>query len=82
MHDRHCSCTFLDTSGYAGDWFCSEACNKVWQALKGRVAAGSRLLDTPGYSLQVMRGQDTSATATARATNDAIATAQQVSQPS
>lgn len=65
----------------AGDWFCSEDCNKVWQALNGRAAAGPSLVDTPGYILQVMRGHDTSGTAAAQATNDAIATAQQVREP-
>ena len=63
---------------YSGDWFCSEDCSGIWQALNGRVAAGSTLLDTPDYSLQLMRGRDTSGTAAAEATNDAIDTAQQV----
>lgn len=62
----------------AGDWFCSEHCSGIWQALNGRVAAGPSLLDTPDYSLQLMRGRDTSGTADAQATNDAIDTAQQV----
>lgn len=66
---------------HAGDWFCSEDCNKVRQALSSRVATGPSLVGTPGYSLQVMRGQDTSGTAAAHATNDAIGIAQQVREP-
>lgn len=62
----------------AGDWFCSEDCSGIWQALNGRVAAGPALLNTPDYSLQLMRGRDSSGTADAEATNNAIDTAQQV----
>ncbi|KAL3153902.1 hypothetical protein ABBQ32_013467 [Trebouxia sp. C0010 RCD-2024] len=65
-----------------GDWFCSDDCSGIWGALNARVAAGPTALDTPDYTLQLMRGRDTSRTPVAEATNDAIDTAQQVLQES
>lgn len=62
----------------AGDWFCSEDCSSIWQALNGRVSAGPTPLDPPDYTLQLMRGRDTSGSPAADATNAAIDTAQQV----
>ncbi|DBA96080.1 TPA: hypothetical protein ACH3X1_001578 [Trebouxia sp. C0004] len=65
-----------------GDWFCSEGCSGIWQALNGRVSAGPAPLDPPEYTLQLMRGRDTSGLPAADATNAAIDTAQQVLQES
>lgn len=62
----------------AGDWFCSEDCSSIWQALNGRVSAGPTPLDPPDYTLQLMRGRDASGSPAADATNAAIDTAQQV----
>ena len=62
----------------AGDWFCSEDCSSIWRALNGRVSAGPTPLDPPDYTLQLMRGRDTSGSPAADATNAAIDTAQQV----
>ena len=63
---------------HAGDWFCSEDCSKIWQALNGKVAAGPTALDAADYTLQLMRGRDSSGTPAADATNIAIDIAQQV----
>ncbi|KAL0036052.1 hypothetical protein WJX79_000012 [Trebouxia sp. C0005] len=65
-----------------GDWFCSESCSGIWQALNSRVSAGPAPLDPPEYTLQLMRGRDTSGLSAADATNAAIDTAQQVLQES
>ncbi|KAL0056243.1 hypothetical protein WJX82_009196 [Trebouxia sp. C0006] len=65
-----------------GDWFCSESCSGIWQALNSRVSAGPAPLDPPEYTLQLMRGRDTSGLPAADATNAAIDTAQQVLQES
>lgn len=70
----------MSGDNYAGDWLCSEDCSGIWGALNSRVAAGPTPLDTPDYTLQLMRGRDTSRTPIAEATNDAIDTAQQVRQ--
>ena len=72
------SSAFKAVEDRAGDWFCSEDCSSIWQALNGRVSAGPTPLDPPEYTLQLMRGRDTSGSPAADATNAAIDTAQQV----